>query len=75
MFTVMAGLFARVSVARKKRHRVDTATAIPSAASAARSSASGMSGAAFYSAQMCAALPSVVAERVSPPCGLAASFP
>jgi len=57
------------------RHKVDTATAIPSAASAARNSARVMSGAASYSTQMRAALPSVVAERVSPPCGLAAGFP
>lgn len=72
----MAGLFLRVCPWRaKNRHSVDTATAIPSSASAARNSARVMSGAASYSAQMRAALASVAAERVSPPWGLAAGLP
>jgi hypothetical protein len=44
-------------------------------ASVARNSARVMSGDAAYSAQIRAALASVVAERVSPPYGLAAALP
>lgn len=76
LFLRMAGLFLRICPWRaKNRHSVDTATAIPSSASATRNSARVISNAASYSAQIRTALASVAAERVSPPCGLAAGFP
>ena len=57
----------------KKRHRPDTATEPPSAASLARSSASVMPGAASSAARMRDACRSVCADRWSPPrrCGAA----
>ncbi len=62
----ITGLFARRPVASEEAPQGDTATAIPSAARAARNSARMVSGADSYNVQMRAALTSVVAERVSP---------